>query len=110
MIHILTFSLIVSAESRQPLFIYMWPKSVKKIKDGPIARTNKVVQRNKLFSNFSQGSKSFEKWSVEISNAAQLIDYTDYDWQQAAVDAMILQTSNANCASVHCKKTLHMTC
>ena len=24
-----------------------------------------------------------------------MIDYTDYDWQQAAVDAMILQTSNA---------------
>ena len=72
-----------------------YAQSVKKVKDGLIARTNKVVQRNKLFSNFSQGSKSFEKWSVEISNAAQLIDYTDYDWQQAAVDAMILQTSNA---------------
>ena len=70
-------------------------QSVNKVKNGLIARTNKVVQRNKLFSNFPQGSKSFEKWSVEISNAAQLIDYTNYNWQQAAVDAIILQTSNA---------------
>ena len=29
----------------------------------------------------------------EISNAARLISYDNYDWQQAAVDAMILQTS-----------------
>ena len=72
-----------------------YAQSVKKVSDGLSARTNKVVQRNKLFSNFPQGSKSFEKWSVEISNAAQLIDYSDYSWQQAAVDAMVLQTSNA---------------
>ena len=72
-----------------------YAQSVKKVSDGLSARTNKVVQRNKLFSNFPQGSKSFEKWSVEISNAAELIDYSDYSWQQAAVDAMVLQTSNA---------------
>jgi len=30
-----------------------------------------------------------------VSNAAKLISYNNYDWQQAAVDAMILQTSNA---------------
>ena len=48
-----------------------------------------------LLSNHSQGKKSFEKWSQEISNAAKLISYTNYDWQQAAVDAMLLQTSNS---------------
>ena len=32
---------------------------------------------------------------MEISNAAQLIDYSEYIWQQAAVEAIILQTSNA---------------
>ena len=47
-----------------------------------------------LFANYPQGSKSFEKWSQEISEAAQLIDYDNYNWQQAAVDAIILQTSN----------------
>ena len=31
---------------------------------------------------------------MEISNAAKLIDYANYDWKMAAVDAMVLQTSN----------------
>ena len=46
-----------------------------------------------LLSNFSQGAKSFERWSQEISNTARLISYANYDWKQATVDAMILQTS-----------------
>ena len=46
-----------------------------------------------LLSNFPQGAKSFERWSQESSNAARLISYDNYDWKQAAVDAMILQTS-----------------
>ena len=69
--------------------------AIEKIKTSLKARTNKVVQRNLLFSNFPQGSKSFERWSIEISDAAKLIDYTEYDWQAAAVDAMVLQTSNS---------------
>ena len=72
-----------------------YSQAVTKIKEGLRGRTNKVVQRNMLLTNFPQGSKSFEKWSQEVSNAAQLIDYANYNWQQAAVDAMILQTSNA---------------
>ena len=87
-----------------------YAQSVKKVKDGLSDRTNKVVQRNKLFSNFPQGSKSFEKWSVEISSAAQLTDYTDFDLEQAAEDAIVLQTSNAKlpCTSLHCKTILRM--
>ena len=68
-------------------------EAVKKIENGLQARTNKVVQRNMLLSNFPQGAKSFERWSQEISNTARLISYDNYDWKQAAVDAMILQTS-----------------
>ena len=69
--------------------------AIKKIKSGLMDRTNKVVQRNLLLADFPQGSKSFEKWSQEISNAAKPIDYKDYDWKQAAVGAILLQTSNA---------------
>ena len=67
---------------------------VKKIKKGLTERTNKVVQRNLLLANYPQGSKSFEKWSQEVANAAQLISYEHYDWKQAAVDAILLQTSS----------------
>ena len=44
---------------------------------------------------FPKGQNLFKKWSQEVSNAAKLISYDIYDWQQAVVDAMILQTSNA---------------
>ena len=69
--------------------------TVKKITDGLSARTNKVVQRNMLLTGFAQGSKSFERWTQEISEAAKLISYTSYNWEQAAVDAILLQTSNS---------------
>ena len=69
-------------------------QTIEKIRQGLRKRTNKVVQRNMLFTHFSQGTKSFEKWSQEISTAAQLISYDDYNWKQATVDAMLLQTSS----------------
>ena len=34
------------------------------------------------------------KWSQEVSIAAKLILYKNYNWQQAAVDTIILQMSN----------------
>ena len=62
----------------------------------PASRTAQigVVQWNLLLANFPQGTKSFGKWSKEVSNAAKLIDFTDYDWKREAVDAMILQKSS----------------
>ena len=48
-----------------------------------------------LFANHPQGTKSFERWSQEVSNKAKLIDYNDYNWETAAVDSIIMQTSNA---------------
>ena len=68
--------------------------ALTKIQDGLKARTNSAVQRNLLLTNFSQGKKSFERWSKEITNTAKLINYDNYDWKSASVDAMLLQTSN----------------
>ena len=47
-----------------------------------------------LFANSPQATKSFGKWPKEISNAIKLIDFMVYDRKQAAVDAIILQTSS----------------
>ena len=68
--------------------------AVAKIENALKSRTNNVVQRNMLLTRYPQGAKSFEKWSVEVSNAAKLIDYSNYDWKMAVVDAIVLQTSN----------------
>ena len=50
-------------------------QTVTKIRTGLSERTNKVVQRNMLLTGFPQGSKSFERWTQEISEAAKLISY-----------------------------------
>ena len=54
-------------------------QTAQKIKDKLTERTNKVVQHNMLLSNFPQGNKSFEKWSLQVSEAAKLINYNNYD-------------------------------
>ena len=69
-------------------------QAIAKIVAGLKGRTNAAVQRNLLLTNHPQGSKSFERWSKEITNTAKLIDYNNYDWKAASVDAMLLQTSN----------------
>ena len=62
--------------------------SVDKIRKGLQSKSNAVVQQNPLFANFPQGTKSFESWSKQISNAAKLINFEGYDWKQATVDSM----------------------
>ena len=69
-------------------------ETIQKTKDGLHSRTNSIVQGNLLFVNFPQGTKSFERWSKEVSNAAKLINFNNYDWKHASVDAMLLQTSS----------------
>ena len=43
---------------------------------------------------FERYFKSFEHWSEEVINATKRMNYEHYDWKQAAVDAILLQTSN----------------
>ena len=45
--------------------------AVAKIENALKSRTNSVVQRNMLLTRYPQGLKSFDKWSIEISNAAK---------------------------------------
>ena len=69
-------------------------QAVEKISTELKKRTNKVVQINTLLTKYPQGNKSFERWSMEVANAAKLVDFTGYDWKTATVDAIVLQTSN----------------
>ena len=71
-----------------------YAETITKIRDALQSRTNSVVQRNMLLTSHPQGTKSFEKWSKEISDSAKLISYENYNWKQAAVDAILLQTSS----------------
>ena len=45
-------------------------------------------------ANYLQKTESFECLSKEINNAVKLVNYQNYDWKQAAVDAILFQTFN----------------
>ena len=47
-------------------------EAINNICKGLQDQTNGIVQRNLLLANFPQRTKSFEKWSKKITNAAKL--------------------------------------
>ena len=71
-----------------------YAEAVARIKDSLTAKGNCTSAVFKLFNSNKQGSQSFNSWHQRVIKAAKLIDWTDYDWEKAAVDAMILQTSS----------------
>ena len=66
-----------------------------KIKEALQKRGNRTSAVFKLFNGHSQGGQSFESWHMEVHKAAKLIDWTGYNAETAAVDAIITQTSSA---------------
>ena len=96
-------TLLKSGKDMHTLFDYVgngldgdtFDQVINKIRDKLTECTNKVVQQNMLLTNFLHGAESFKKWSLQVSEAAKLINYNNYDWKQAAVDAIILQTSSS---------------
>ena len=79
--------------------------AINKIREGLQKRTNKVVQRNMMFTDFPQGNKSFERWSQEISTAAQLMLTTGSKRQSMPYYS---KPQAPNSGNVHFKRTLHM--
>ena len=67
-----------------------YAEAVARIKDSLTAKGNRTSAVFKLFNSNKQGSQSFDSWHQKVIKAAKLIDWTDYDWEKAAVDAMIL--------------------
>lgn len=72
-----------------------YDQAVNKIKIALKKRGNRTSAVFKLFNGHGQGSQSFESWHTEVYKAAQLIDWTGYDAETAAVDAIIMQTSSS---------------
>ena len=68
--------------------------AVEKIRAGLKKRGNRTSAVFKLFNGHAQGKQSFDSWHREVSKAAKLIDWTGYGAEQAAVDAIVMQTSS----------------
>merc|ERR1719234_1154725 len=65
-----------------------------KIIQGLKKRGNRTSAVFKLFNSHSQGQQSFDSWHKEVYKAAKLIDWAGYGADQAAVDAIVMQTSS----------------
>ena len=72
-----------------------YAQAIEKIRVALKKRGNRTAAVFKLFNGHSQGSESFESWHTKVYKAAKLIDWTGYDAETAAVDAIICQTSSA---------------
>ena len=68
--------------------------AVEKIRIGLKKRGNRTSAVFKLFNGHAQGKQSFDSWHREVAKAAKLIDWTGYGAEQAAVDAIVMQTSS----------------
>ena len=69
-------------------------QAVEKIRKGIVNKTNQAMSRLKLFQQMEQGTKKFESWAREIYKQAQRCDWTDYNTDGAARDAILYQTSD----------------
>ena len=93
---------VEGGEEKQDLFQYVgkvleedtYVQAVEKIKAALKGRENRTCAVFKLFHGHPQGISLFDSWHKEVLKAAQLIDWTDYESNKAAVDAIIMQTSS----------------
>ena len=71
-----------------------YEQATEKIRRGLKCRGNRTSAVFKLFNSHPQGQQSFDSWHREVYKAAKLIDWTNYGADQAAVDAIVMQTSS----------------
>ena len=72
-------------------------QAIHKIRRGIISQNSQINQtllRLKLFQQMGQGSRSFESWAREIYEQAQKCDWSGYNAETAARDAILYQTAD----------------
>ena len=68
--------------------------AMAKIRKALKGRGNRTVSVHKLFSNMAQTNQTFDVWHKKVSELAKTVDWTDYNYVKAAVEAIILQPSS----------------
>jgi hypothetical protein len=69
-------------------------KAVEKIRQGIVSKTNQAMSRLKLSQQMEQGSQKFESWTREIFKQSQRCDWTGYNAEEAARDAILYHTTD----------------
>ena len=69
-------------------------QAVIKIRKGIQGQTNQAMAKFKLFKEMPQGSKNFAEWWPDVLEQAERCDWSDYNTERAARDAILYQTLN----------------
>ena len=70
-------------------------QAVQKIEATLKGQISDVFPVYKLFCEMALGKKSFSEWYPQVLEQAKLCNFTGYDYQKAARDAMTMQTENS---------------
>ena len=68
--------------------------AITKIRAAITGQTNQAVMKYKLFTGMKQEDQSFASWWTCVKEQADKCDFTGYNQEKAARDAILFQTSN----------------
>jgi hypothetical protein len=69
-------------------------QAIEKIRQGIVGKTNQAMSRLKLFQQMGQGTQKFASWHKEVFKQAKRCDWSLYNAEEAARDAIMYQTSD----------------
>jgi hypothetical protein len=68
--------------------------AVQKVEEAITGQTNQAVMKYRLFTGMAQGDQAFASWWSSVKEAADRCNFTGYNRESAARDAILYQTSN----------------
>ena len=69
-------------------------QAIQKIRTAITGQTNQAVMKYKLFMGMQQEDQAFSTWWSNVKEQASKCDFTGYNQDKAARDAILFQTSN----------------
>ena len=69
-------------------------QAIQKIRTAITGQTNQAVMKYKLFMGMQQEDQAFSTWWSNVKEQASKCDFTGYNQEKAARDAILFQTSN----------------
>ena len=69
-------------------------QAIEKIRQGIVGKTNQAMSRLKLFQRMGQGTQKFASWYKEVFKQAKRCDWSTYNVEEAARDAIMYQTTD----------------
>ena len=69
-------------------------QAIEKIRQGIVGKTNQAMSRLKLFQQMGQGTQKFATWYKEVFKQAKRCDWSTYNVEEAARDAIMYQTAD----------------